>query len=90
MGLDERVIDCDDLHGTVLDTGVKDISCSFTSLSFGRSNSRGTYALRKTILPIRPKPLIPTSVSDIVIYGDCELGKVRRGFEEGICRLMLG
>ena len=28
----------------------------------------GTYALRKTILPIRPKPLMPTSVSDMIVF----------------------
>lgn len=28
----------------------------------------GTYALRKTILPIRPKPLMPTSVSDMTAF----------------------
>ena len=32
MRLDERVIDCDDFHGTVLDTGVRDVSCSSNSL----------------------------------------------------------
>ena len=71
MRLDERIIDCDDLYGTVLNTIVKDVSCSSTSSSFGKSNRGVQYALRKTILPIRPKPLIPTSVSDILFDGDC-------------------
>ena len=68
-------------------TLVSEMSAVALQLELRKKQSRGTYALRKTILPIRPKPLIPTSVSDILIYGDCEPSKVRRGFEEGICRV---
>lgn len=60
--LNERIVDGDDLDVSVLDTGHV-ISVSYGN---GGSNVRGTYALRKTILPIRPKPLIPTSVSDMI------------------------
>ena len=70
-------------------TLVSKMSAVALQLELRKKQSRGTYALRKTILPIRPKPLIPTSVSDILIYGDCEPSKARRGFEESICRLMV-
>ena len=31
MRFDERIINCDDLYGTMLNTGVKGISCSSTT-----------------------------------------------------------
>lgn len=79
VGLNERIVDGDDLDVSVLDAG------HVISASYGKrgSNVRGTYALRKTILPIRPKPLIPTSVSDMTAInrGDEVCVKV---FEGGV------
>ena len=38
-----------------------------------------TYAFRKTIRPIRPKPLIPTSVSDMIRFNLYQPERVRFG-----------
>ncbi len=35
---------------------------------------QGTYALRKTMRPIRPKPLMPTRVSDMMIMSAAGIG----------------
>ena len=64
--------------------------CQLSSTAeFRKKSTAWSYALRKTILPIRPKPLIPTSVSDILGDGACEPSRKGRGVERGICRLKL-
>ena len=55
VGLDEGVVYGDNVDVVVLDPT--------DAISFGSNVIRGlekTYALRKTIRPMRPKPLIPT------------------------------
>ena len=66
MRLNERIIHCNDLHVAMLYTA-KGVSNRFPKPRRRRkSKGGGRYALRKTIRPIRPKPLIPTRVSDII------------------------
>jgi len=73
--LNKRIVDGNYLDVAVLNT-VQGISViSALAWTIGKKQLRGTYALRKTILPILPKPLIPTSVSGMIVYNE---GQPRR------------
>lgn len=66
MWLNERIVDSYDLHIPMLNAGRSFSRSFFLAGGFRKSNGGATYALRNTILPMRPKPLMPTSVSDII------------------------
>lgn len=61
VGLDEGVVDGDDVDIVVLDTAWEGQSRR------GWAGMVDTYALRKTILPMRPKPLIPTLTTMVML-----------------------
>lgn len=66
MRLDEGIVDGHDLHISVLDAVIAH-QLELRYLEDGKKAMAGqTYAFRKTIRPIRPKPLMPTSVSDMI------------------------
>ena len=66
MRFDEGIIDSYDFDVSVLDPAQRLSMSSELAGSFTKANGGVTDALRKTILPMRPKPLMPTSVSDMI------------------------
>ena len=72
MRFDEGIVDSYNLDIAVLDPAQRLSMSSELAKSSGKANGGVTDALRNTILPMRPKPLMPTSVSDMIVLLDEE------------------